>query len=107
MRDIHINEWSENSVTSNSLNDDIGIVTGQAWDAKGGEWFEMDVIGTSNLIWNEDLDERASKKYLDIRISSNIVNRCLFSFSNGPPLLVPHLWITLKDEESSSIAASL
>jgi len=98
--------WAENSVTWNSLNDDGGIVIGQAWDAKGGEWFEMDVTGVSNLIWNDDLHERASEKYLGIRISSTIVNRCLFSSSNGPPLLAPHLWITLKDEESSSIAAA-
>ena len=95
--DSYKNEWSEKSVTYASAPTDYeGIVIGNAWDVKPGQWFEMDVTGALGVLdwaWEE-------VQSFNIHITSTAENQCIFSSSNGPTSYAPHLMVKVKEEET-------
>jgi len=100
--------WTEGTVTyTNAPSGHDGIEVGQAWGAEAGEWLEMDVADAIDWAWNEGAPENGgSKKYLSVRITSNVANECVFSSSNGPIIHSPHLRIVLGQAEQSLSQAS-
>ena len=83
-----------------------GVIIGEAEGAPSGKWFELDVKGAIDWVWNMDTNE---EKFLSIRISSTHPDRCIYSSLTGPPLDAPHLSVNVvkaKPEAVSSTAIS-
>lgn len=89
--------WNEESVTwMNAPTSTTGVSIGEAWDAKSGEWFELEVTGALKWVLMHD-----KQKLLSIRISSTVARRCIFA-SNNDPGHAPHLFARYSKQDTAT-----